>query len=124
MDPCDGDDHVEDLLECEVFANFMSLLCGKKEWTGGREHSGAAFSKYGATAAPMREQLSGDVTLAGRKGEEPVEPCDECRPGRLPADCLGGLADGINFIGVESFEKFTAIGKVAIQRGHPDTGAS
>jgi hypothetical protein len=100
VDSCDGDDHVENLFERKVVADFVSLLCGEEERMAGRKHPGAAFSEYGIAAVPMGEQLGGDVALAGRKGEEAVQPRDEHRSGRLRADCPARLADGVNFVGV------------------------
>ncbi len=37
----DGDDHVEDLLEREVVADFMCVLCGGEKRPAGGDHSGA-----------------------------------------------------------------------------------
>src|SRR5258708_38624663 len=44
LDHGDGDDHVEDLLEGEVVADFVHLLCGDEERPAGGEHAGAAFA--------------------------------------------------------------------------------
>ena len=45
-------------------------------------------------------------------------------PGVSPSTCLGGLADGFDLVGVERLEQLPAAGKVAVQRRHPDAGAS
>jgi hypothetical protein len=47
VDRGDGDDHVEDLLEREVVADFVSVLCGDKERPAGGEHPGAVFVECG-----------------------------------------------------------------------------
>jgi hypothetical protein len=39
-------------------------------------------------------------------------------------DTPGGLADGIDFVGVEGLEELTAAGEVAIESGHADSRAS
>jgi len=70
------------------------------------------------------EQLGGDVALAGDKGEEPVQPSRENRSGRLAVDGLGGLADGVDLVGVEGLEELSASGEVPVQSRHADSRAS
>jgi len=70
------------------------------------------------------EQLGGDVALAGREGEEPVQPGHQSRSGRLAVDGLGGLADGIDLVGVEGLEELPASGEVAVEGRHADSRAS
>ena len=62
------------------------------------------------------------MALAGREGEEPVQPGHEHGSGRLAVDTLGGLADGVDLVGVEGLEKLSAAGEVAVQRRHADAG--
>ena len=51
-----------------------------------------------------REQLGSEMALAGREGEEPVQPGHEDRSGRLALDGLDGLANGVDLVGVEGLE--------------------
>ncbi len=39
VDRRDGDDHVENLLEREVVADFVGLLCGAEEQLAGDDHT-------------------------------------------------------------------------------------
>ena len=69
MDPGDGDDHVENLFEREIVADLVGALRRGEEWAAGGEHPGAAFSEDGVGAVRVREQLGGDVSLAGEKAK-------------------------------------------------------
>ena len=48
----------------------------------------------------------------------------EHRARRLAVDGLGGLADGVDLVGVEGLEELSASGEVAVQGRHADPGAS
>ena len=50
VDPGDGDDHVEDLLEREVVADLVRLLCGDEQRPAGGEHARAVAAEYGVAA--------------------------------------------------------------------------
>jgi hypothetical protein len=63
----------------------------------------------------LLEELGGDVVLGGRDGEEPVQPDHQHCSGCL-AVTVGGLADGIDFVGEQSIEELTAAGEVAVKR--------
>jgi len=75
-------------------------------------------------AVGVLEQLRGDVTLAREEDEELAQPADETRDRRLRAWSLGGLADGVGFLGVQSLEELTPTRKVAVEGRHADSGAS
>ena len=124
LDPGNGDDHVEYLFEGEITTDLLCALRGSKEWPAGGEHPGAALSEDGVVAVRLCEQFGGDKALAVGESEEPAEPCDQYGTRRLTDDCFGRLAHGVNFVDVESLEEFPAVGKVAIERRHPDTGPS
>ena len=47
VDRCDGDDHVEDLLEGEVVADLMGVLRGGEKRPSGGEDAGAAIAENG-----------------------------------------------------------------------------
>ena len=64
------------------------------------------------------------MALAGEKGEEPAQPGHENRSGRLAVDGLGGLADGVDLVGVEGLKELAAAGEVAVERRHADAGAA
>ena len=84
VDRGDGDDHVEYLFEREVVADFVTVLCGDKEWPGGGEHPGATLAEDGAAPIQVREQLGSDVVLGGCEGEEPAQPADAGRSEGFP----------------------------------------
>jgi hypothetical protein len=47
VDP--GDDHVEDLLECEVVADLVGMLGGEEERAASGEYAGAVVVEYGVS---------------------------------------------------------------------------
>src|ERR1700728_314067 len=110
VDRGDGDDHVENLLEGDVVADLVSTLRGGEERPAGRDHPGAVAAEYRVAPVGVLEQFGSDVALAGSKGEEPVQPSLQNRPGRLAVGGLGGLADGVDLVGVEGLEKLSASG--------------
>src|SRR5690242_6502628 len=90
VDRGDGDEHVEDLFEGEVVADLASALRGSEERPAGGHHAAAVVFEYGVAAVRLLEQLGGDVAFAGGEGEEPVQPGQQGRSGRLAAGG-GGL---------------------------------
>src|SRR5215469_17649894 len=119
----DGDDHVEDLFEREIVADLVSALRGGEERPAGSDYPGAVAGEERVAVVRVLEQLGGDVALAGREGEEPVQPSCEDRSGCLAVDGLGGLADGVDLVGVEGLEELLASGEVAVQSRHADSRA-
>jgi hypothetical protein len=91
MDRRNGDDHVEDLLEGEVVADFEPVLGGGQQRPTGRDHSGPAACENGVAAVRMLEQLGGDVALAPREGEEFFQPGRQRSVSHL---CLGAMMFG------------------------------
>jgi hypothetical protein len=124
VDRGDSDDHVEDLFEGEVAANFAGVLRGGQERPAGGEHPGAVVFEQGVAAVGLLEQFGGDVALARGEGEEPVQPGHQGHSGRLAVYRLGGPADGIDLVGVEGLEELLASGEVAVQGRHADIGSS
>ena len=53
-----------------------------------------------------------------------MQPGDKHRSRRLALDRLGGLANGVDLVGVEGFEELPAAGEVAVKGRHADAGAS
>ena len=109
---------------CEVVANLAGLLRGSEQRLAGGEDTGATAAEHGVAVVGVLEQLGGDVTLACEEGEELAQPGDEARAGRLPVWSIGGLADGVDLLGVQGLEKLTPTREVAVEGRHADTGAS
>src|SRR5262249_46145470 len=115
----DGVDQVEDLFESEVVANLAGFLSGGEQRLAGGGDSGAAAAEHGVPAVGWREQVRGDVTLAREEGKELAQPGEKARTGSL-----GGLADGVDLVGVEGFKELAPAGEVAVEGRHADSRAS
>ena len=87
VDRRDGDDHVEDLFQAEVVADFMAALRGGEQRPPGRQYPGPALAEDGVPVAviTVRQELARDVVLAGEERGEPVQPGREDLPGVPPA---------------------------------------
>src|SRR6516225_10641960 len=115
----DGVDQVEGLFEGEVVANLAGVLRGGEQRLAGGGDPGAAAAEHGVAAVGVLEQLRGDVTLACEEGEELVQPGEEARAGSL-----GGLADGVDLVGIEGLKELAPAGEVAVEGCHANVGAS
>ena len=74
VDRRDGDDHVEDLFQGQIVADFVAALRGGEQRLPGREHPGPALAEDGVLVAviTVRQQFARDVVLAGEERGEPV----------------------------------------------------
>src|SRR5215467_10562783 len=115
----DGVDQVEDLFESEVVANLAGVLRGGEQRLAGGGDPGATAAEHGVAAVGVLEQLRGNVTLACEEGEELAQPGEKAR-----ARSLGGLADGVDLVGVEGLKELAPAGEVAVEGRHADSRAS
>ena len=125
MDTGDGDDHFEHLLEREVVADLVRALRSGEQWSPSGQDAGTVLVEENGTGlVRVRKQLGGDVVLAVGEREEPLQPGHEQTAGCLRPKGLGGLAHGVDLVGVEGLEELSAAGEVAVEGRHADAGAS
>ena len=69
LDRGDGDDHVEDLLQCEVGPDRVIGLCGDQQRAAHLEDPGPVLAEDGIVVRGVFQDRGGDVPLAGRVRE-------------------------------------------------------
>ncbi len=122
MDRGDRHDQAEDLLKGEIVTDLVRLLSGEQQGSPSGEHASLVGGMGRACGVGLVEELDEVVLVVEGLAESP-QPRLESLTGRLPLDGLGGRTDEVDLIEIQRFEQLAATWEVAVERGHPDTGA-